>query len=98
MYAVNPLELENRLGTPEFDLPVSFIYGDIDWMDYRGGQRIIDKNKYKDGLSQLYIVSDCDHHLYLDNPKEFAQYIINDIMMTEQALGQPKPPKKVQLE
>ena len=37
LYAVNPLELENRLGTPEFDIPVSFIYGDIDWMDFRGG-------------------------------------------------------------
>ena len=86
MYAVNPLELENRLGTPNFELPVSFIYGDRDWMDYRGGDRVIEKNKHKGGLSQVYIVNDCDHHLYLDNPNEFGQYIINDIWMTEEAL------------
>jgi len=56
MYAVNPLELDNRLGNPEFDLPISFIYGDIDWMDHRGGRRIVAKNKYKDGLSQVYML------------------------------------------
>jgi len=92
MYAVNPLELENRLGNPEFDCPISFIYGDIDWMDFRGGERIIAKNKYKDGLSQVYIVNECDHHLYLDNPSEFAYYIINDILMTEKALFIKSPP------
>ncbi len=57
MFAKKPLELENRLGNPDIDLPMSFFYGDIDWMDYRGGNRILEKNRYKDGLSQLYIIS-----------------------------------------
>jgi pimeloyl-ACP methyl ester carboxylesterase len=46
LWALNPLEGENRLGSPEFALPVSFFYGDSDWMDYKGGQRIVDKSPY----------------------------------------------------
>lgn len=37
LWAVNPLESQKRLGNPEFALPVSFYYGDSDWMDKRGG-------------------------------------------------------------
>ena len=48
LWAKNPLESENRLGNPEFTLPVSFYYGDSDWMDERGGKRIVNKNKFKD--------------------------------------------------
>jgi pimeloyl-ACP methyl ester carboxylesterase len=84
------------LGNPEFDLPISFFYGDIDWMDYRGGDRVVAKNKYHNSLSHVYILSNCDHHLYMDNPKELAQYLIHDIQMTEEALNQI--PKKVSLE
>ena len=48
LWAKNPLESENRLGNPEFILPISFYYGDSDWMDERGGKRIVNKNKFKD--------------------------------------------------
>ena len=27
-----PLEAENKLGNPNFPIPVSFIYGDDDWV------------------------------------------------------------------
>ena len=46
MFAVNPLETDDRLGNPEFSIPVSFFYGDLDWMDQKGGQRIVDKNQF----------------------------------------------------
>ena len=46
MYAYNPLETENRLGNKNFMVPVSFFYGDEDWMDIRGGIRVIEKNIY----------------------------------------------------
>ena len=84
MFAVNPLENADRLGNPELNLPISFFYGDIDWMDQDGGKRVIEKNIYADSLSRLYIVSNSDHHMYLDNPQEFANLIIEDIENTKQ--------------
>ena len=42
MYAWNPLETTNRLGNPDFPLPVSFFYGDRDWMDVNGGRRVVE--------------------------------------------------------
>ena len=72
MFAVNPLETEDRLGNPDFPVPVSFFYGDIDWMDVKGGQRVVDNNKFKGTKSHVYIVTNSDHHMYLDNPEEFA--------------------------
>lgn len=78
MYSITPLERENRLGNHDISFPVSFFYGDKDWMDYKAGERVIVNNKFynqadpKAGLSQVYIISNSDHHLYLDNPDEFA--------------------------
>lgn len=85
MWARNPLETEDRLANPDFPIPVSFFYGDRDWMDCRGGQRVVEKNRFynaedpESGLSQVHIVSDSDHHMYLDNPQEFATRIIIDL-------------------
>ncbi len=79
MYAINPLEDESRLGNPDLALPISFFYGDIDWMDYRGGERVMSKNAFHRSLSNMYIIENSDHHMYLDNPEEFAERIIRDI-------------------
>lgn len=49
MFAHNPLETVTRLGNPELPIPVSFFYGDIDWMDPKGGQRTIERNKFYEG-------------------------------------------------
>lgn len=37
LFAHNPLEAENILGTPDITIPMSFYYGDRDWMDIKGG-------------------------------------------------------------
>ena len=85
MYAKNPLEVEDRLANRSLNIPVSFFYGDRDWMDFRGGQRVIENNKFYNsadpdqGLCHVHIVTNSDHHLYLDNPNEFAQLLILDI-------------------
>lgn len=68
MWAVNPLERDDLLGNENFPIPVSFYYGDRDWMDANGGHRVISKNKFKD-FSNHYIITDSDHHMYLDNPE-----------------------------
>ena len=82
MFAHNPLESVERLGNPNLEIPVSFYYGDIDWMDIEGGNRVVEINKFKD-LSKVYKIKNSDHHMYLDNPQEFASEIIKDIEMTE---------------
>lgn len=84
MWAINPLESEIRLSNPGFNLPMSFFYGDRDWMDEDAGRRIVSKNKYESSkLSAVYTVNNSDHHMYLDNPEEFAKLIIADIYFTE---------------
>jgi len=81
MYAVHPLEAPDRLGNPELPLSVSFFYGDRDWMDHRAGRRVVAANRFSQdhGPSQVYIVEDSDHHMYLDNPEDFAELIIEDM-------------------
>jgi cardiolipin-specific phospholipase len=80
LWTVNPLESQKRLGSPEFALPVSFYYGDSDWMDKRGGQRVVSNNIFnvaQEGsdnkpLSVVHIIDDSDHNLHLDNPKQLS--------------------------
>ena len=87
MFAINPLEAEERLSNPDLNLPISFFYGDRDWMDHRAGRRVIERNRYTSSqLSAVYTVNDSDHHMYFDNPEEFARLIIADIEFTEDRL------------
>ena len=79
MFAINPLETEKFLGNKDLPFPVSFFYGDIDWMDKKGGDRVVSANKFKDTQSHIYVVTNSDHHMYLDNPTEFAALIIDDV-------------------
>ncbi|CDW84782.1 UNKNOWN [Stylonychia lemnae] len=86
MYAINPLEAEERLGNKNLNLPMSFWYGDRDWMDVEPGQKIVENSKYGSKLNFVYVVNDSDHHMYMDNPEEFARQIIYDIEYTEDRL------------
>lgn len=70
----------DRLGNADFPIPVSFIYGDKDWVrsvDMDAGLKITDNNKF--GNSKYYLVNDSDHNMHMDNPLGFANIIINDI-------------------
>eukprot|EP00347_Sterkiella_histriomuscorum_P017551 403348908 len=84
MFAINPLECETRLGSKYLNLPNSFFYGDIDWMDKRAGRRVVVNNIYDGKLSHVYIVNKSDHHMYFDNPEEFVDLIIKDVQDTEE--------------
>jgi pimeloyl-ACP methyl ester carboxylesterase len=68
MWAHRPLENEEFLGNSNLTIPVSFYYGDRDWMDHKSGERIIARNRFRDIYSHVYIVPDSDHHMYMDNP------------------------------
>ncbi|KAJ7047611.1 alpha/beta-hydrolase [Mycena alexandri] len=60
-------------------IPVTFVYGDHDWMDPEGGEQSVENlRKAGNGEARSYIVNDSGHHLYLDNPKA-----VNDLMLRE---------------
>ena len=49
-------------------IPVSFFYGDRDWMMKCGGESVVNKNPFKGTHSHVHIVENSDHHMYFDNP------------------------------
>jgi hypothetical protein len=46
LFAKHPLELDDRLGS--LNLPISFFFGDRDWMLKHGSYNVLAKNHYKD--------------------------------------------------
>lgn len=75
--------LQERLN--DLSIPVSFIYGEKDWMDGEAGQIVADSHTAE---SRVWIVHDSDHHLYIDNPAEFSEKIIEEM---SEVLGKGKP-------
>ncbi|KAJ7904269.1 Alpha/Beta hydrolase protein [Mycena olivaceomarginata] len=60
-------------------IPVTFVYGDHDWMDPQGGEQSVENlRKAGNGQARSYIVNDAGHHVYLDNPKA-----VNDLILKE---------------
>jgi cardiolipin-specific phospholipase len=58
-------------------MPVTFLYGDNDWMDIAGGlavEHILNEEGNKD--VQVHCVPRAGHHLYLDNP-DFTNVILD---------------------
>ncbi|KAI5961023.1 uncharacterized protein KGF55_004290 [Candida pseudojiufengensis] len=59
-----------------------WIYGDKDWMNYKGGEYIFEKIQSKSKKSDRSVVSKFEilpnsgHHIYLDNPKLFNERIL----------------------
>ena len=45
LFAKHPLELDDRLGG--LNLPISFFFGDRDWMLKNGSHNVLAKNLYK---------------------------------------------------
>ena len=77
MFAKHPLESDDRLGS--LPIPVSFFYGAQDWIKRSGGDNVVAKNAFRGSLSKVHIIEESDHHMYWDNPVEFAQKILADL-------------------
>ena len=77
MFAHNYLEAEDKLGDENFKLPISFFYGDDDWVDKRPAYRILEKKQCKQ--SDIYLIEKADHHMYMDNPEDFINKMIKDL-------------------
>ena len=48
-------------------------------MPKQGGDAVVNKNPFKDTHSKVYVISNSDHHMYFDNPMEFAQKMLEDL-------------------
>lgn len=82
----------------ETGFPLVFMYGDSDWMDVAGGFASEEKIKARakkalmeaseeerrdeNGSARVIVVSKAGHHLYLDNPKEFNDYLVKELEET----------------
>jgi len=82
----------------ETGFPIVFMYGENDWMDVVGGfaaeekikQRIAkallhgteEEKKRENGAAKVIIVLKAGHHLYLDNPDEFNEYVMKELEET----------------
>ncbi|KAJ7667759.1 Alpha/Beta hydrolase protein [Mycena polygramma] len=71
------MPIVDRIAT--LKIPITFVYGDHDWMDPEGGEQSVENlRKAGNGQARSYIVNNAGHHVYLDNPKA-----VNDLMLKE---------------
>ncbi|KIK65526.1 hypothetical protein GYMLUDRAFT_358262 [Collybiopsis luxurians FD-317 M1] len=77
-YARMPL-VDRITGLAKERIPITFVYGDQDWMDPEGGQESVERLRQAgNGLGRMYIVNNAGHHVYLDNPG-----VVNDLLVKE---------------
>eukprot|EP00349_Pseudokeronopsis_sp_Brazil_P002541 CAMPEP_0202959118 /NCGR_PEP_ID=MMETSP1396-20130829/3395_1 /ASSEMBLY_ACC=CAM_ASM_000872 /TAXON_ID= /ORGANISM="Pseudokeronopsis sp., Strain Brazil" /LENGTH=94 /DNA_ID=CAMNT_0049677551 /DNA_START=721 /DNA_END=1005 /DNA_ORIENTATION=- len=89
MFPKHALVEEDRLGGAK--IPISFFYGEFDWMSKEHCQPIIDNNPFKGVLSHVYVVSNSDHHMYFDNAEEFSDLILKDLENLDEKLAKIPP-------
>ncbi|KAI1206471.1 alpha/beta-hydrolase [Annulohypoxylon truncatum] len=86
---------ESSPAVKEQGYPIVFMYGENDWMDVAGGLAAEEKLKQAklnillngteeekrndNGSAKVVIVSKAGHHLYLDNPDEFNDYVRKEL-------------------
>ncbi|KAF5387862.1 hypothetical protein D9615_000163 [Tricholomella constricta] len=71
------LPLVDRIS--ELKIPITFVYGDHDWMDPEGGQQSVENLRQAgNGKGRMYVISHAGHHVYLDNVKA-----VNDLLVKE---------------
>ncbi|EIW82537.1 alpha beta-hydrolase [Coniophora puteana RWD-64-598 SS2] len=64
----------------ELKIPITFAYGDQDWMDPKGGSQSVKHLRHAGNeQGRMYIVPNAGHHLYLDNPKAVNELLIKEL-------------------
>lgn len=77
-----PLGTAEKLNSPDFPIPVSFIYGSDDWtrvVDQDFGKEIVANNKQA-GQCKFSLCPDSDHNMHMDNPQALANLILNTLL------------------
>lgn len=77
LFAKHPLEDDDKLGG--LNMPMSFFFGDRDWMLKTGSEHVLEKNPYRNKFSHMHIIKNSDHHLYFDNPQGLTEALLIDL-------------------
>ncbi len=57
-------------------MPMSFLYGEHDWMDVRGGKEAVKRLRKQGNIkTNCFVVPNSGHHIYLDNPTPYNSLI-----------------------
>ncbi|KAI0771944.1 alpha/beta-hydrolase [Trametes elegans] len=68
----------DRIGA--LKIPVTFVYGDQDWMDPEGGKESVERLRQAgNGLGRMYMIPHAGHHVYLDNPKAMNDLLVKEL-------------------
>jgi pimeloyl-ACP methyl ester carboxylesterase len=76
-HAVRPLV--DTLLPENVKMPLTFIYGEYDWMDYRNGQGIVERFKEEGRAADLYRVPNGGHQMFMENPDDFSRVLIQSL-------------------
>jgi pimeloyl-ACP methyl ester carboxylesterase len=76
-HAILPLDDENCLRG--LDVPISFVYGDRDWMTNVGKHDLLSTNPHQGLHSHYYTLEDSDHNVFFDNPDGLVEIIRKDL-------------------
>ena len=95
LHAVLPLDDEACLRG--LDIPISIVYGDIDWMTGVGTHDLLSSNPYKGTFSHQYTLEGSDHNLFFDNPTGLVRIIKDDLknldeFVPQKPLAEQQPP------
>ncbi|TEB35399.1 abhydrolase domain-containing protein 4 [Coprinellus micaceus] len=72
------MPLVDRVGA--LKIPITFVYGDHDWMDPLGGMQSVEALRQAgNGEGKMYIVNNAGHHLYLDNPDAVNALLLKEL-------------------
>ncbi|TFK86498.1 alpha/beta-hydrolase [Polyporus arcularius HHB13444] len=64
----------------QLKIPVTFVYGDHDWMDPEGGKESVERLRQAgNGNGRMYIIPHAGHHVYLDNPKAMNDLLVKEL-------------------
>ncbi|KAJ8502553.1 hypothetical protein ON010_g19185 [Phytophthora cinnamomi] len=76
-HAIRPLV--DQLLPERVKMPLTFIYGEYDWMDYRHGQGIVERFQKKNQAADLHRVPNGGHQMFMENPDDFSRILIDSL-------------------
>ncbi|KIJ19997.1 hypothetical protein PAXINDRAFT_166174 [Paxillus involutus ATCC 200175] len=82
-YAHARMPLVDRI--PALKIPITFAYGEHDWMDPVGGLQSVEKLRLAGNENgRMFAIPNAGHHLYLDNPDAVNDLLINELNVVHQ--------------
>ncbi|KAF8631263.1 hypothetical protein AX15_002590 [Amanita polypyramis BW_CC] len=69
----------------ELQIPITFVYGEHDWMDPQGGLDSVERLRQAgNGQGRMYVISNAGHHVYLDNHEAVNRLLVKELNRTAQ--------------